>query len=96
MVSTAEAELLSSPIFELQGRKYSSPNPRRTWPEAMSVHCGNITAAGIANDTVKKQQYCSMEMQIFWITDQVKLGRFDVQYHPGQYNWPVLLQAFLW
>ena len=48
------------------------------------IHCDNITATGIANDTVKKQQSRSMEMRFFWITDQVKIGNFDVQWHPGQ------------
>ena len=50
------------------------------------VHCDNVTAAGIANDTVKKQRSRSMEMRFFWITDQVKLRAFDVQWHPGQEN----------
>ena len=27
-----------------------------------------------------------MEMRFFWITDQVKIGNFDVQWHPGQEN----------
>ena len=50
------------------------------------VHCDNITAAGIANDSVKKQRSRSMEMRFFWVTDQVKLKAFDVQWHPGQEN----------
>ena len=27
-----------------------------------------------------------MEMRFFWVTDQVKNGSFDVQWHPGQEN----------
>ena len=27
-----------------------------------------------------------MEMQFFWVADQVKMGNFDVQWHPGQKN----------
>ena len=50
------------------------------------MHCDNITATGIANDTVKKQRSRSMEMRFFWITDQVKICNFDVQWHPGQEN----------
>ena len=42
------------------------------------IHCDNITAAGIANDNVKKQQSRSMEMRFFWITDQIKIGHFDL------------------
>ena len=51
------------------------------------MHYDNITATGIANDTVKKQRSRSMELRFFWITDQVKIGNFDVQWHPGQDNW---------
>ena len=50
------------------------------------MHCDNKTAAGIANDTVKKQRARSMEMRFFYITDQVNRGLFDVQWHPGQEN----------
>jgi len=50
------------------------------------MHCNNKTAAGIANDTVKKQRSRSMEMRFFWMTDQVKNGSYDVQWHPGQEN----------
>jgi len=50
------------------------------------VHCDNSTAAGIANGTVKKQRARSMEMRFFWVTDQVTLQRFAVQWHPGQEN----------
>ena len=40
------------------------------------VHCDNSTAAGIANDSVKRQCSCSMEMRFFWIIDQVKRKYF--------------------
>ena len=50
------------------------------------VHCDNSTAVGIANGTVKKQRSRSMEMQFFWVTDQVALQHFDIQWHPGQEN----------
>ena len=50
------------------------------------MHCDNKTAAGIANDTVKKHRSRSMEMRFFWVTDQVKRGNFDVQWHPGLEN----------
>ena len=48
------------------------------------VRCDNMTATVIANDTAKKQRSQSMEMRLFWVTDQVKSGTFDVQLHPGQ------------
>ena len=50
------------------------------------IHCDNMTAAGIANDTVKKHRSRSMEMRFFWVTDQVKQKIFDVQWHPGLEN----------
>ena len=50
------------------------------------VHCDNLTATGIANDTVKKQCSRLMEMRFFWMADQVKMGNVDVQWHPGQEN----------
>ena len=50
------------------------------------IHCDNKTAAGIANNTVKKQRSRSMEMRFFYIADQVSRGLFDVQWHPGQEN----------
>ena len=53
---------------------------------ATPIHCDNMTATGIANDTIKKQRSRSMEMRFFWVTDQVKSGVVDVQWHPGQEN----------
>jgi hypothetical protein len=50
------------------------------------VHCDNNTAVGIANDTVKKQRSRAMEMRFFHVADQVKLGNFNVTWHPGQEN----------
>mgnify|MGYP006183795327 CR=1 FL=1 len=35
------------------------------------IHCDNSTTAGIANNTVKCLKSCLMEMQYFWIADQV-------------------------
>ena len=50
------------------------------------VHCNNKTTVGIANNTDKKQRSHSMEMHFFWVADQVQMGTFDVQWHPGQEN----------
>ena len=44
------------------------------------IHFDNITAVGIVNDSIKKQQSHLMKMCFFWITDQVVLGEFDVQW----------------
>ena len=50
------------------------------------VHCDNSTAVAIANNTVKKQRSRAMEKNFFWIADQVKIGNFNVTWHPGQEN----------
>ena len=87
VASAAEAELAALFINAKEGKiirmtleemgHKQPPRPR---------HCDNITATGIANDTVKKQRSRSMEMRFFWITDQVNMSDFDVQWHPGQEN----------
>ena len=47
------------------------------------IHCDNATSVGIANETVKKHRSRPMEMKFFYSCDQVKMGSFNVQYHPG-------------
>ena len=48
------------------------------------IHCDNVTVAGISNITIKKQRSLSMEMQYFYVCDQVKHKQYDVIWHPGQ------------
>ena len=79
MASAAEAELAAlfldykeGKIIHLILEEVGHKKP------PMLVHCYNIIAAGIANDTVKTQQSCSMEMQFFGITDQVRRVRFNL------------------
>ncbi len=50
------------------------------------VHCSNATAVGIANNTVKRQRSCSMEMRFFWISDKIAQEMYKVSWHPGQEN----------
>ena len=50
------------------------------------IHLDKATSASTANDTVKRQQSLSMEMQKFYIRDQVEKGEFDVVWHPGKEN----------
>ena len=87
VASAAEAELgalfmnaKEGKILRLILHELGHPQP------PTPIHCDNKTAAGIANDTVKKHRSRSMEMRFFWITDQVKQSIFDVQWHPGQEN----------
>ena len=83
--SAAEAELdtffmnmKAGKIFRVTLKELRHPQP------PTSIHCDNITTAGIANNTVKKHQLRSTEMKYFWACDQVKIGEFAVFWHPGQ------------
>ena len=87
VASAAEAELAALFIDAKEGKiiRMTLEEMGHKQPPT-PMHCGNITATGIANDTVKKQRSQSMKTRFFWITDQVKMGNFDVQWHPGQEN----------
>ena len=50
--------------------------------EALTTHCDNIIAVGIANSTVKQQQSRLMEMRYFWVCDQVKRGNCECRVPP--------------
>ena len=50
------------------------------------LHCDNNSVSRIANNRMKNQRPHSMEMQLFWVNDQVKRGDFYVQWHPGNAN----------
>jgi hypothetical protein len=50
------------------------------------IYCDYSTAVGIANNTVKQQRSCSMEMRFFWVADAAAQGKFDIKYHPGKEN----------
>jgi len=60
------------------------------------IHCDNKTAAGIANDTVKKHRSRSMEMRFFWITDQVKRFFFMYSGTQGRRTWGIISPNILW
>jgi hypothetical protein len=46
----------------------------------------NLTAAGIANDTVKQKRSKAMEMRFYWIRDRVRQGQFVVYWQRGGTN----------
>jgi hypothetical protein len=63
VTSAAEAELRAlydncqtGMIFRLMLNKMGHPQPKTP------VHCDNATAVGIANNSIKQQSSCSMEM----------------------------------
>ena len=43
-------------------------------------------ACGIMNSTIKQHRSRSMEIQYFYINDQVDNKEFKVEWHPGQKN----------
>jgi hypothetical protein len=50
------------------------------------VHCDNAMAVRIANDSIKRQWLCSMEMRFFWVGDKIAQNMYDVTWHPGMEN----------
>jgi hypothetical protein len=46
----------------------------------------NLTAAGIANDTVKLKRSKAMKMRFYWIRDRVRQGQFVVYWQRGATN----------
>ena len=53
------------------------------------VHCNNATALGIANNTIKRQCWRSMEMRFFWVGDKIAQEMYDLTWHPGQETLPI-------
>jgi hypothetical protein len=62
-------------IFRLALEEMGHPQP------LTPIHCNDSTAVGIANNTVKQQGSCSMEMHFFWVADAVEQGKFDIKYY---------------
>jgi hypothetical protein len=85
--SAAEAELGALFVNAKEGRVIRLILSELGHPQPPTpIHCDNSTAAGIANNTVKRQRSRSMEMRYFWIADQVARKQFNVHWHPGQEN----------
>jgi hypothetical protein len=53
---------------------------------ATPIRTDNSTADGIMNKTVKQKQSKSMDMQFYWLQDQVKQGQFRIFWAPGKIN----------
>ena len=83
--SAAEAELGALFMNVKEGRTIMLTLAELGHPQTLTpIHCDNATATGIANGTIKKQRSRSMEMQYFYVWDQVKYKQYDVIWHPGQ------------
>jgi hypothetical protein len=87
VASAAEAELgalflncKQATIFRLTLEEMGHPQP------PTPIHYNNSKAIGIANNTVKQQGSCLMEMHFFWVAEAVKQWKFDIKYYPGKEN----------
>jgi hypothetical protein len=83
MASAAKAE------FGTLFHRYRAPISRASTSSATSnphSHRHNLTAAGIANNTVKQKRSKAMEMRFYWIRDRVRQGQFDVYWQRGANN----------
>ena len=87
LLSASKAELVplflnmkAGKIFQLNLNEIGHPQP------PTPIRCDNITTAGIANNTVKKDWSGLMEMKYFGVCNQVKIGGFAVFWHPGKEN----------
>jgi hypothetical protein len=59
-------------IFRLTLEEMGHPQP------PTSIHCDNLTAVGIVNKTIKRQQSQSMEIHFFWVADAVEQEIFNI------------------
>ncbi len=85
--STAEAVLGALFVNENEGKVIfvileEMGHPQQPTP----FHCDDFTTTRIANNSVKKQCSCSIEMQHFWIADHVAQRHFTVHWHQHQEN----------
>jgi hypothetical protein len=67
-------------IFPMTLEELGYPQPKT------QIYWDNVTAIGIANNTVKRQHLQSMEMRYFWVCDKIAQDAYSVKWHPGQEN----------
>jgi hypothetical protein len=87
VVSAAKAELgalflnfIEEMTFRLRLEELGHPQPKT------HIHCDKAAAVGVANNTVKHQHSCSMEMHFSWVCDKVFEDAYAIKWHPGQEN----------
>jgi hypothetical protein len=83
VASVVEAELgglyhncQMSIIFRLTLKEMGHPQPKTP------VHCNNVAVVGIANNSIKRQHLCSMEMRFFLVGDKTAQNMYYVSRHP--------------
>jgi hypothetical protein len=67
-------------IFRLTLKDMGHPQP------LTPIHCNNLIAVGIANNTIKCQQSRLMKMCFFWVADAAEQKKFNIKYYPGKEN----------
>jgi hypothetical protein len=53
---------------------------------ATTIITDNSTTNGIANDTIKQQRSCVIDMCYHWVCDHIIQGHFHIQWCPGKEN----------
>jgi hypothetical protein len=83
VASAAEAELGAlyhncqmGIIFRLTLKEMGHLQPKTP------LHCNNVTASGIANNSIKQQLLRSMELRFFWVGDKIAQNMYDISWHP--------------
>ena len=57
------------------------------WPQPPALFfVNNMTAVGIANRSIKQQRSRDMNVQYFWVIDQVDQNTFKIKWAPGLGN----------
>ena len=67
-------------IIQMTLEELGHPQPKT------QIHCNNVTAVDVANNTIKRQHLKSMEMGYFWVCDIIAQDAYSVKWHPGQEN----------
>jgi hypothetical protein len=87
VASAAKAELGSLLLNCKEGMIFSMTFEELGHPQQKTqVHCNNLMAVDIANNTVKRQRSRLMEMRYFWVCDKVAQDAYNIRWHPGQEN----------
>ncbi len=87
VASAAEAELGAFFMNCQEGMIFKAPLEDLGHPQPpIPVHCDNTTAVGIANNTIKCQRSCAMEMKYFWTCEKDAQKVFLYEWHPGMEN----------
>ena len=54
---------------------------------ATPMQTDNVTAAGIANNTIRQRGSKAVDMRFYWIRDRVRQGQFLIHWKPGTENY---------